>query len=179
MHNDFKRARCPEQLYRLSTTVDWPDVNFPVGTRLTRVSRALRMRNQGAALDMAGAAVSDWDGGTQLGDALGAFLKVPRYAGFARSAVVVIVSDGLERGEPDALIAAVQRLSRLAYRILWLTPLAADASYEPRTAAMAAIAPILTRIGRGGSVAAIADEILGFARKHDDHRRAPPHLATR
>ncbi|WP_420392271.1 VWA domain-containing protein [Acuticoccus sp.] len=137
---------------------------FTVGTRLTRVTRPLARRSAVAALDAASAAVPDWDGGTRLGDALASFLAVPRYAGFARSAVVIILSDGLERGDPAALIGAVTRLSRLAHAILWLSPLAADPRYAPQTEALAAIQPMLTRLGDGSSPAAVADEVLSFAR---------------
>lgn len=137
---------------------------FTVGTRLTRITRPLRHRNRDAALDAAAAAVADWDGGTRLGDALTAFLAVPRFAGFARAAVVVILSDGLERGEPDALIAAVTRLSRLAHSIVWLSPLAQDPSYRPETEALKAVAPLLTRLGNGASTAAVAHEILSLGR---------------
>lgn len=137
---------------------------FTVGTRLTRITRALRHRNRDAALAAASAAVSDWDGGTRLGDALAAFLAVPRYAGFARSAVVVILSDGLERGEPDTLIAAAERLSRLAHALVWLSPLARDPQYRPETEALRAIAPLLTRLGDGSSTAAVARELLSLGR---------------
>lgn len=137
---------------------------FTVGTRLTRITRALRHRNPPIALDAASAAVADWDGGTRLGDALQAFLAVPRYAGFARSALVVIVSDGLERGDPAALVAAAERLSRLAWAILWLTPLASGASFRPETEALKAVAPFVTRFGAASSPAVLASEILTFAR---------------
>ncbi len=137
---------------------------FTVGTRLTRITRALRHRNREVALAAASAAVSDWDGGTRLGDALAAFLAVPRYAGFARSALVVILSDGLERGEPDALIGAAWRLSRLAHALVWLSPLAQDPQYRPETEALRAIAPILTRLGDSSSTAAVTREILNLGR---------------
>ncbi|MEM7693874.1 MAG: VWA domain-containing protein [Pseudomonadota bacterium] len=137
---------------------------FTIGTRLTRITRALRHRHAFVALDRAAAAVADWDGGTRLGDALTAFLAVPRFAGFSRSALAVIVSDGLERGAPDALIESVDRLTRLAHRVMWLSPLAADAGYQPQTEAMAAIAQRVDRVGSAGSTAAIVREFLGAAR---------------
>ena len=116
------------------------------------------------ALAAASAAVPDWDGGTRLGDALAAFLSVPRYAGFARSAAVVVLSDGLERGDPAALVAATERLSRLAHSLLWLTPLATAAGYVPRTEAMRAVAPFVDRFGEGGSTAAVTREVLEMAK---------------
>jgi uncharacterized protein with von Willebrand factor type A (vWA) domain len=135
---------------------------FTLGTRLTRVTPALRRRDRDQALTLASGLVADWDGGTRLGEALGAFLAVPRFAGFARGALVVIVSDGLERGGPDALNAAMARLRRLAWAVLWLSPLAADPDYRPETGALRAILPMLDRLGDGASPASLAGEILGF-----------------
>ena len=89
---------------------------FTFGTRLTRVTRALRLKRREQALNAAAHLVSDWDGGTRIGDALQAFLAVPRFGGYARGAAVVIVSDGLERGDPAALRDAVAKLSRRAWR---------------------------------------------------------------
>ena len=137
---------------------------FTLGTRLTRVTRALRHRNRAQALALASGLVADWDGGTRLGEALGAFLAAPRFAGFARGALAVVVSDGLERGGPEALTAAMTRLRGLAWSILWLSPLAADPAYRPETAAMRAIAPLLDRLGDGSDPPAIAGEILAFAK---------------
>ena len=75
---------------------------FTFGTRLTRVTRALRLKRREQALNAAAHLVSDWDGGTRIGDALQAFLAVPRFGGYARGAAVVVISDGLERGDPAA-----------------------------------------------------------------------------
>lgn len=137
---------------------------FTLGTRLTRVTRALRHRNREQALVLAGGLVADWDGGTRLGEALAVFLSVPRFASFARGALVVVVSDGLERGGPEALIAAVNRMRGLAWSVLWLSPLAADTAYRPETGAMRAILPMLDRLGDGASPQALAAEILTFAK---------------
>ena len=76
---------------------------FTFGTRLTRVTRPMRMKRREQALAGAAEIVSDFDGGTRIGDALQAFLAVPRFASYARGAAVMIVSDGLERGDPRAL----------------------------------------------------------------------------
>lgn len=137
---------------------------FTLGTRLTRISRALAHRDPAAALSRASGLVADWDGGTRLGEALAVFLSVPRFASFARGALVVVVSDGLERGGPEALTSAMARLRGLAWGVLWLSPLASDPRYRPETGAMRSILPLLDRLGDGGSPAAIADEILGFPR---------------
>lgn len=137
---------------------------FTLGTRLTRVSRALRLRDADQALAQVGGLVADWDGGTRLGEALAAFLAVPRFASFARGAMVVVLSDGLERGGPEALTASMARLRGLARDILWLTPLAADPSYRPETAAMQAVLPYLDGLADGSSTQAIARHILDFGR---------------
>jgi uncharacterized protein with von Willebrand factor type A (vWA) domain len=95
---------------------------FTIGTRLTRVTRALQLKNREQALATASGLVSDWDGGTRIGDALQAFLAVPRFAGTARGAVVLILSDGLERGSPKAMTEAVKRLAARAWHLSWMTP---------------------------------------------------------
>lgn len=136
---------------------------FTLGTRLTRVSRALRHRNRDQALTLASGLVADWDGGTRLGDALGVFLSVPRFAAFARGALVVIVSDGLERGGPEALVAAMSRLKGLAWSVLWLSPLAAEQGYRPETGALRAIISQIDRFGDGRSPAALAREVLAVS----------------
>ncbi|MEM1286650.1 MAG: VWA domain-containing protein [Pseudomonadota bacterium] len=137
---------------------------FTLGTRLTRVTRALRHRNRDQALASASGLVADWDGGTRLGEALAVFLSVPRFAPFARGALTIIVSDGLERGGPEALTSAVAKLAGLSWAVLWLSPLASDPDYRPETAAMSAIMPMLDRLGDGASATGLAEEILTFSK---------------
>ncbi|WP_419911703.1 vWA domain-containing protein [Hoeflea sp.] len=137
---------------------------FTLGTRLTRVTRALRHRNRDQALQLASGLVADWDGGTRLGEALAVFLSVPRFASFARGALVVIVSDGLERGGPEVLHAAMTKLHGLAWSVLWLSPLAGDPAYRPETDAMSAILPLIDRLGDGSSPQSIAQEVLHFSK---------------
>ena len=137
---------------------------FTLGTRLTRITRPLTLRDRNAALARVSQAVADLDGGTRIGEALQAFLAVPRYAGFARGALVVVLSDGLERGDAGAMVDATAKLSRLAWRLHWLSPLAADPDYAPRTAAMAGVLPWLDALGDGGGVPAICDHLLNVAR---------------
>ena len=108
--------------------------------------------------------MTDWDGGTRLGDALQVFLSVPRFASFARGVLTVILSDGLERGGPEALVGAMRRLDGLSFANLWLSPLAADPAYVPQTGAMRAILPMLDRLGDGSTPQAIAGEVLSFRR---------------
>ena len=137
---------------------------FTLGTRLTRITGALRLRNPDAALAKVSALVPDWDGGTRIGDALAAFLAVPRFAGCARGAAVAVLSDGLERGGADTMTGAVARLSRLAWRVSWLTPLAADPGFRPETTALAAIAPYLDDLGSGASPEALCRHVLSLGR---------------
>ena len=138
---------------------------FTIGTRLTRVTRALSRRNREQALQHASGLVADWDGGTRLGEGLQVFLSVPRFASFARGAMVIVLSDGLERGGPHMLSQAMSRLDKIAWSVLWLTPLAADAQFQPKTEALRAISPMLDRLGNGSSPQAIAGEILHFAKR--------------
>ncbi|WP_159007524.1 VWA domain-containing protein [Bradyrhizobium sp. S69] len=133
---------------------------FTFGTRLTRVTRALRLKRREQALFAAAHLVSDWDGGTRIGDALQAFLAVPRFGSYARGAAVIVVSDGLERGDPSALRDAVAKLSRRAWRLSWLTPLATGAGFKPQTEALIAIRRFVDDLVDGGSSIAIISHLL-------------------
>ncbi|MCC8968360.1 VWA domain-containing protein, partial [Bradyrhizobium sp. Pear76] len=135
---------------------------FTFGTRLTRVTPALRLKRREQALSAASFLVSDWDGGTRIGDALQAFLAVPRFGGYARGAAVVIVSDGLERGDPAALRDAVAKLSRRAWRVSWLTPLATAPGFKPQTEALIAIQRFVDDLVDGGSSAAVVAHLLSL-----------------
>ena len=138
---------------------------FTFGTRLTRVTRALRLKRREQALAAAAHLVSDWDGGTRIGDALQAFLAVPRFGGYARGAAVVVLSDGLERGDLSALRDAVARLSRRAWRLSWLTPLAAGPGFVPQTEALIAIRRFVDDMADGGSSAAVVAHVLSLRQR--------------
>lgn len=112
---------------------------FTFGTRLTRITKHLHHRDVDAALAAVSEAVEDADGGTRIGPALQEFLDTPRYADRARGALTIVLSDGLERGDPAQMIHAVRRLKRLSSALHWWTPLALDPTYQPITRAMAAI----------------------------------------
>ena len=112
---------------------------FTFGTRLTRITKQLRERDVDAALGNVSDVVLDADGGTRIGPALQEFLDTPRYADRARGALTIVLSDGLERGDPAPMAHAVRRLAKLSYRLHWWTPLATDPTYRPITRAMAAI----------------------------------------
>ncbi|AZO74552.1 MAG: VWA domain-containing protein [Mesorhizobium sp.] len=137
---------------------------FTFGTRLTRITSALRIRDRGQALARTAALVDDWDGGTRMGPTLLAFLSVPRFAAFARGAAVVILSDALERGDHADLETAMRRLSARAFRLSLATPLAGDPRFRPATAALSAILPVLDDLVDGSSVRSLSDFILSLAR---------------
>jgi len=138
---------------------------FTFGTRLTRVTRPMNLKRREQALWAAAQVVSDFDGGTRIGDALQAFLAVPRFAGYASGAVMLIVSDGLERGDPMALADAVAKLSRRAWRLSWMTPLARGPNFKPQTEALIAASRFVDDMVDGGSTPAIVDHILALARR--------------
>ncbi|PDQ18945.1 VWA containing CoxE family protein [Mesorhizobium sanjuanii] len=137
---------------------------FTFGTRLTRITSALRIRDCDQALARAAALVDDWDGGTRMGPTLLAFLSVPRFSAFARGAAVVILSDALERGDHTELEIAMRRLSARAFRLSLATPLAGDPRFRPATAALRAILPVLDDLVDGSSIAGLSDFILSLAR---------------
>ena len=137
---------------------------FTFGTRLTRITTALRVRDRGQALARAAAQVDDWDGGTRMGPTLLAFLSVPRFSAFARGAAVVILSDALERGDHAELETAMRRLSARAFRLSLATPLAGDPRFRPATVALTAILPVLDDLIDGSSLKGLTDFILSLAR---------------
>lgn len=116
---------------------------FTIGTRLTRVSRAMRSRDGEAALEAAGQAVPDWSGGTRLGEAMQLFINRHGQRGLARGAVVVVVSDGWERGDSAQLGEQMQRLRRLAHRVVWINPHRGKAGYAPVQGGMVAALPFV------------------------------------
>src|SRR5690606_22229107 len=107
---------------------------FTIGTRLSRITPSLRVRDRTLALARAAAAVDDWNGGTRIGPTLQAFLGVSRFVALARGAVIVIASDGLERGDHADFESAMRRLAALAHRLSLATPLASDPRFRPETA---------------------------------------------
>ena len=114
---------------------------FVLGTRLTRVTRELTTKNPDRALGEASGAVRDWSGGTRLGDTIKEFVDRWGQRGMARGSVVVILSDGWDRGDVDVLAEQMLRLSRLAYKVIWVNPLKAAPSYQPLARGMAAALP--------------------------------------
>jgi uncharacterized protein len=116
---------------------------FCFGTRLTRITRFLRTRDPNLALGAVGRAVGDWEGGTRIGESLRELLDVWASRSGLRGAVVVLCSDGLERGDPEVLRRHMARLGRLAHRVVWLNPLKGSPRYEPLARGMAASLPFV------------------------------------
>ena len=115
--------------------------SFVFSTRLTRLTPWLSASRLDDALDQLGTHVHDWSGGTRLGEGLAAFNDRWGVQGMARGAVVVVLSDGWDRGEPDLLGDEMGRLARVAYRLIWVNPLKATAGYAPLAQGMAAALP--------------------------------------
>lgn len=138
---------------------------FTVGTRLTRITRELRLRDPDAALAAAGRAVPDWSGGTRLGDVLKAFLDLWGQRGVARGAVVVLCSDGWERGDTAELGAQLGRLARLAHKVVWVNPHKGRDGFAPSTAGMVAALPHIDELVAGHSFAALESlvEVIAHA----------------
>jgi uncharacterized protein len=127
---------------------------FVFGTRLTRITRELAGRDPDRALARAADHVSDWSGGTRIGASLAA-LNREHGRRIGRGAMIVVLSDGWDRGDPDELAAEMGRLRRCAHRVVWLNPLAADPRYEPLTRGMQAALPHVDHLLPGNSIASL------------------------
>jgi uncharacterized protein len=128
---------------------------FVFGTSLTRVTAELAGRDPDRALDRAAGAAHDWSGGTRIGEAL-ATLNREHGRRVGRGAIVVLLSDGWDRGEPEQLAAEMARLSRCAHSVIWLNPLKAHPGYEPLTRGMQAALPHVDHFLSGNSIASLA-----------------------
>jgi uncharacterized protein len=115
---------------------------FCFGTRLTRVTRALDRRRPDDALELAAREVFDWEGGTRIGASLEKFVREWGRRGLCRGGIVVICSDGLDRGDPETLAAAMERLARLSHRVVWMNPHKGDdQNFRPAVLGMMVAAP--------------------------------------
>jgi uncharacterized protein len=130
---------------------------FALGTRVTRITRELSSRDPDAAVRAAADRVVDWAGGTRLGEGLRAFTDTWGVRGLARGAVVVILSDGWDRGRPEQLGEQMARLRRVAYKLIWVNPLKASPGYAPLARGMAAALPHVDAFVEGHSLAALED----------------------
>lgn len=114
---------------------------FALGTRLTRMTRQLGSHDVDQAVADAAEAVVDWSGGTRLGEAIAAFNDEWGVRGMARGSIVVVLSDGWDRGDPDRMALEMERLRRTANKVIWVNPLRASPGYEPLARGMAAALP--------------------------------------
>lgn len=128
---------------------------FALGTRLTRVTRELTSRDPDVAINAAARRVADWSGGTRLGEGIRRFNDDWGVRGIARGAIVVIFSDGWDRGDTDVLAEQMARLARVAHRIVWVNPLKATPGYAPLAQGMAAALPYVDEFVEGHSLAAL------------------------
>jgi uncharacterized protein with von Willebrand factor type A (vWA) domain len=131
---------------------------FCFGTRLTRITRALDHRKPDDALERAAGLVFDWEGGTRIGASLDAFVRTWGRRGLCRGGIVVICSDGLDRGDPELLATAMERLSRLSYRVVWMNPHKGhDPHFRPTTLGMLAAAPSVDLILSGHDLSSLEE----------------------
>ncbi|SHN46690.1 vWA domain-containing protein [Cryptosporangium aurantiacum] len=137
---------------------------FALGTRLTRLTRALGTRDVERALIAAGQTVPDWSGGTRLGETLTVFLDRWGRRGLARGAVVVVFSDGWERGDAALLGEQMARLHRIAHRVVWVNPHRGKDGYEPIQVGIQAVLPSVDDFVAGHSLAAFAELLDVLAR---------------
>jgi uncharacterized protein len=128
---------------------------FAVGTRLTRITRELSSRDPDAALAAAARRVTDWSGGTRLGEGLRQFNDEWGVRGMARGAVIVILSDGWDRGDPAVLGEQMERLHRVAYKVVWVNPLKSSPNFAPLARGMAAALPHVDEFVEGHSLASL------------------------
>src|SRR3954470_22413862 len=127
---------------------------FAFGTRLTRITRELGGRDADAAVARAAHAATDWSGGTRIGESL-AELNRAHGRRIGRGSVVVLLSDGWDRGDPEELSQEIARLQRCAHTLIWLNPLKAHRDYEPLTRGMSAALPYVDHFLAGNSIASL------------------------
>ncbi|MGH9064465.1 MAG: vWA domain-containing protein [Acidimicrobiales bacterium] len=146
---------------------------FTLGTQLTRITRELSQHDPDVALHRAAHRVADWSGGTRLGEGLAAFNDRWGVRGMARGAVVVILSDGWDRGEPEVLAREMGRLRRVAHRVVWVNPLKATPGYAPLARGMASALPYVDDFVEGHSLASLEGlaEVVGQDRTGREVRR--------
>jgi uncharacterized protein with von Willebrand factor type A (vWA) domain len=131
---------------------------FCFGSRLTRITRELKHTRVDTALEEAARTVGDWDGGTRIGQSLDEFVRKWGRGGLCRGGVVVICSDGLDRGDPEVLALAMERLARLCYRIVWLNPHKGDdRDFRPSTLGMMVAAPHIDLLLSGHDLASLQE----------------------
>jgi hypothetical protein len=148
---------------------------FTLGTRLTRVTRELSLRDPDMALRAVGRTVPDWSGGTRLGEGMREFLDVWGQRGTARGAVVVVLSDGWELGDTTLLRDQTARLARLAHRVVWANPRAGREGFTPTASGMVAVLPSCDALLPANTLAALEHvaAVVAGATHRRDHRGGP------
>jgi uncharacterized protein len=142
---------------------------FAFGTRLTRLTPELTSRDPETAFQRASKRVADWSGGTRIGESLKAYNDVWGRRALTRGAVVVILSDGCERGDPELIEREMARLARQAYAVVWVNPLKGHTDYEPLAGGMKAALPYVDRFLPGHNIASLdglAAVLGGIERRH-------------
>jgi hypothetical protein len=115
--------------------------SFVFATRLTRITREMRLRTTSDALERVSDAVLDWSGGTRIGEVIGTFNRDWSRRVTRGGAIALVISDGWDRGDPELLAMEMARLARSVHRVVWLNPLAGRAGYQPETRGMQAALP--------------------------------------
>jgi uncharacterized protein with von Willebrand factor type A (vWA) domain len=146
--------------------------SFVFGTRLTRVTRLLRDKDRDRALARVADTVNDWAGGTRIGESFRTFNQKWARRSLRSSGVVIVVSDGWDRGDPAIVAAETARLRRNCHRLVWLNPLAGTPGYQPLAGGMRAAYPYIDDFLPAGTVASLErlGEILGGVRSSDTRR---------
>lgn len=139
---------------------------FVFGTRLTNLTRQLRHRDPDEALEQASAAVADWSGGTRIGDTLHEFNRVWSRRVLSQGAVVLLITDGLERDDPGGLEAEMERLHKSCRRLVWLNPLLRFEGFEPRARGVQAMLPHVDELRAVHSLDALTDLCASLSASH-------------
>jgi uncharacterized protein with von Willebrand factor type A (vWA) domain len=151
----------------------WAEVHaFTFGTRLTNVTRHLRTRDVDAALAAAGAEAQDWEGGTRIGDCLHAFNRDWSRRVMGQGAVVLLITDGLDRGDPERLARQMERLHLTARRLVWINPLLRYDDFAPRATGIRAMLPHVDSFRAGHSIATLEDLAATISRPDDAGEKA-------
>jgi uncharacterized protein with von Willebrand factor type A (vWA) domain len=151
----------------------WAKVHaFTFGTRLTNITRHLAQRDVDAALAAAGAEAQDWEGGTRIGECLRAFNRDWSRRVMGQGAVVLLITDGLDRDDPDALAHEMERLHLSARRLIWLNPLLRWEGFAPKAQGIAAMLPHVDSFRAGHSIASLEELATAISRPDDMGEKA-------
>ena len=148
---------------------------FTFGTRLTRITKELTSRDPDKALAQTSTQVSDWSGGTRLGECLRSFNDSWGISGMARGSIFVVLSDGWDRGDPEILAEQMQRLNRVAFRVIWVNPLKVSPGYAPLARGMAAAMPFIDDFVEGHSLEAMRQLTEVISRNSNERQRTKAH----